>query len=108
LEIGNKLQESYNYYPIQTWKLGDQQLVALGGEVTVEYAIKLKELLGRDLFVLGYSNDVMNYIPSEKILEEGGYEGHLSHMVYGLPSKWAPGIEEKIISTAVKLTKELK
>lgn len=108
LESGNKLQESYDYYPIQTWKLGGQQLVALGGEVTVEYAIKLKELLGRDLFVLGYSNDVMNYIPSEKILEEGGYEGHLSHMVYGLPSKWAPGIEDKIISTAVKLTNELK
>lgn len=108
LESGNKLQESYDYYPIQTWTLGDQQLVALGGEVTVEYAIKLKELLGRDLFVLGYSNDVMNYIPSERILEEGGYEGHLSHMVYGLPNKWARGIEDKIISTAVKLTKGLK
>lgn len=107
LESGGKLQESYDYYPIQTWKLGGQQLIALGGEVTVEYAVKLKQILGADLFVLGYSNDVMNYIPSEKILKEGGYEGHLSHMVYGLPSKWAPGIEEKIISTAVNLTEEL-
>lgn len=108
MEEGQILDAQYEYYPIQSWSLGGQLLLALGGEVTVEYAISLKKILGDELFVLGYSNDVMNYIPSEKILEEGGYEGKQAHMVYGLPSKWKSGIEEKIINSAVRLTEIMK
>ena len=51
-------------YPVQVWQLGDQPLISLGGEVVVEYAIKLKQIFGPNTFVAGYSNDVMAYIPS--------------------------------------------
>ena len=94
---------TYYPYPIEVWKLGDQVIMALGGELVVEYSIGLKKLFGPDIFVLGYVNDDMAYIPSEEILEEGGYEGESSQMVYGLPSKWNPGIEAKIYEEMKKL-----
>lgn len=84
-------------YPVQIWKLGDQPIIAMGGEVVTDYAIELKKIFGNDLFVIGYANDVMSYIPSERVLNEGGYEGESSQMVYGMPGKWMPGIEEKIL-----------
>lgn len=62
--------------------------MGLGGEVVIEYSIVLKQIFGQDIFVLGYSNDVMAYIPSATILGEGGYEGATSQMVYGLPGTW--------------------
>ena len=77
--------------------------MALGGELVIEYSIELKKIFGQDIFVLGYVNDDMAYIPSETILKEGGYEGESSMMVYGLPSKWAPGVENKILDEMKKL-----
>ena len=93
-------------YPLQVWKLGDQLLLALGGELVVEYAIKLKQIFGTEAFVLGYSNDVMAYIPSAKILQEGAYEGATSQMVYGQPALWATNIEALILSEMVRLARQ--
>ena len=95
---GKQLVGSYPNYPIQVWDFGGQKLISLGGEITIGYAIKLKEKYGDDIFVMGYTNDVMGYIPTELILEEGGYEGDTSQRAYGLPSKWAAGIESQILS----------
>ena len=97
IENGIKPPGSYPYYPIQSWTLGDQTIVSLGGEVVVDYSIRLKKKWGNDLYIVAYSNDVMAYIPSERVLQEGGYEGCTSMRAYGQPSIWAPGIEEKII-----------
>lgn len=102
---GEKLRSEYPY-PVQVWQLGDQGLVALGGEVVVDYTIRLKRIFGQDLFVLGYSNDVMSYIPSVRILREGGYEGATSQAVYGLPSTWTADIEGRIIHEVIQLAKE--
>ncbi|MBC8153034.1 MAG: neutral/alkaline non-lysosomal ceramidase N-terminal domain-containing protein [Bacteroidetes bacterium] len=94
-------------YPVQLWQLGNQSLVSLGGEVVVEYALSLKQRLGRGVFVMGYSNDVMGYIPSETVLREGGYEGNSSQMVYGQPSQWAPGLQARILSAVDTLVSQL-
>jgi len=97
-----------NYpYPVQFWKIGDQQLVTLGGEPVVDYAINLKKIFGSNLFVMGYSNDVMAYIPTVAILREGAYEGHTSQMAAGLPAKWKESIEPTIMGEIMKLAKEL-
>ena len=93
-------------YPLQVWRMGDQMVVNMGGEVVVEYAIKLKQIFGQDIFVIAYSNDDMAYIPSVTILEEGGYEGLISQMVYGLPSTWKPEIESMIIQEIVRLAEQ--
>jgi hypothetical protein len=47
--------------------------------------------------VAGYSNDVMAYIPSRRVLLEGGYEGESAMIYYGLPTKWSAEVEEHII-----------
>jgi hypothetical protein len=96
---------------VQAWQLGDQLTwVALGGEVVVDYATRLKRELGRDrpLWVAGYANDVMAYIPSLRVLKEGGYEGDTSMIPYGMPSKWGPAIEEKIVTKVHELVKEVR
>jgi hypothetical protein len=89
----------YPHYPVQLWKLGESlEWIFLGGEVVVDYAILLKS--GHDAastWVAGYSNDVMAYIPSQRVLREGGYEGGGSMLYYGLPDAWHESIETSII-----------
>jgi hypothetical protein len=93
-------------YPVEVWQLGDQPVIGLGGELVVEYSIKLKEIFGLNAFVMGYCNDVMSYIPSLRILREGGYEGNMACMVYGLPTAWSPETETLILHEVVKLAKQ--
>lgn len=102
IDAGEKLDTSYPY-PVQSILIGDQAIFALGGELVVQYALDLKKEFGSDVMVFGYCNDVMAYIPSERILAEGGYEGDDSQKVYGLPAKWQKGIEQKIIDACKQL-----
>lgn len=109
LESGGEIPRDYPY-PIQTWSLGQQQtLVVLGGEVVVDYVLRLKrDLKQPNLWVAGYSNDVMAYIPSERVLKEGGYEGASSMIYYGFPSPWAPDLEDKIVKKVKQQVKSQK
>jgi hypothetical protein len=109
IQGGEKIDDSYRYYPVQAWRLGDEVVwIALGGEVVVDYSHRLKKELaagGRSVWVTAYANDVMAYIPSERVLKEGGYEGDTSMIAYGQPAKWAPGLEEKIVGKAKQLVR---
>ncbi|QDT09677.1 neutral/alkaline non-lysosomal ceramidase N-terminal domain-containing protein [Planctomycetes bacterium K23_9] len=98
IEGGVPLSQTYPY-PISAWSIGDDlKWVALGGEVVVDYAIRLKsELAGTGTWVAGYANDVMAYIPSRRVLREGGYEGGGAMVYYGLPAAWAPALERDIV-----------
>ena len=109
MEANGSLPKTYPY-PVQVWDLGDDLTwAALGGEVVVDYALRLKRELGESrTWVAGYANDVMAYIPSERILQEGGYEGDSSMVVYQQPSRWKPGLEDKIVDTVRRLSSELK
>ena len=107
---GGKIDDHYRHYPVQVWALGEQVLwVALGGEVVVDYSLRLKKALAgkRSVWVTGYANDVMAYIPSARVLKEGGYEADSSMIYYGLPTKWAPAVEEKIVARVRELVKEV-
>ena len=47
-------------------------------------------MFGADrLWVSGYSNDVMGYIPSLRVLKEGGYEGSGAMIYYVRPGPWS-------------------
>ena len=78
-------------------------LVFLGGEVTVQYPLRLKHELGdedlarKNVWVAGYANDVMAYIPSLQVLNEGGYEGASAMVYYGLPTTWTADVEEAVV-----------
>jgi hypothetical protein len=45
----------------------------------------------------------MGYIPSRRVLAEGGYEGGGARIPYGLPAVWDPRIEQQIIDTVHKV-----
>jgi dienelactone hydrolase len=85
-------------YPVQTVRLGrDLTLVALGGEPVVDYALRAKrELAGEDVIVAGYVHDVMGYIPSRRVLREGGYEAVDSTIYYGLPGPFTDDVENTV------------
>jgi hypothetical protein len=73
------------------------------GEVVVDYSLRLKRNLGSSgTWVSSYCNDVMAYIPSLRVLKEGGYEGATAMIYYGQPAPWSTAVEEQII-TAVAL-----
>jgi len=92
-------------YLIQTWHFGTNlALVFLPGEVVVDYGLRLKrEFDGARLWVHGYANDDPCYIPSERILQEGGYEGGLAMVYYDRPTRFAPGLENQIVGTVHEL-----
>jgi neutral ceramidase len=97
-------------YPVQTWRLGDElKFVALGGEVVVDYALRLKKEIGPGkTWVAGYTNDVMAYIPSLRVLKEGRYEGADAMIYYGLPTVWGPRVEELIVDEVLAQVKRLR
>jgi len=86
-------------YPIQTWLFGDAlAMVFLPGEVVVDFSLRLKtEFDRRRLWLNAYANDSPGYIPSERILREGGYEGGDAMIYYDRPNRFAPGVEQRII-----------
>jgi hypothetical protein len=78
---------------------GSITLVALAGEVVVDYGLRLKREVGSpdQLWVVAYANDVFAYIPSRRVLSEGGYEAETSMVYYGLHGPWAPEVEDRIV-----------
>jgi hypothetical protein len=92
-------------YLVQMWTFGDDlALVFLPGEVVVDYSTRLKrEFAAARLWVNGYANGVPCYIPSERILREGGYEGGGAMIYYDQPTKLAPGLETLIVDTVHEL-----
>jgi putative membrane-bound dehydrogenase-like protein len=89
-------------YSVQSWQFGDSlAMVFLPGEVVVDYSQRLKrELDGLRLWINAYANDDPCYIPSERVLKEGGYEAGGAMVYYDLPGPFRPGLEAKIIGAA--------
>ena len=85
--------------PVQAVRFDDKAvLLAIGGEVVVDYALRLKrEMAPLDLIVAGYSNDVMCYISSRRLIQEGGYEVNDSMVYYGKPGPLAESAEETLV-----------
>lgn len=104
LQRGEAIQTELSY-PVQTWTFGDElAVVFLASEVVVDYSLRLKrELDVERLWVGAYSNAFPCYIPSERVLAEGGYEGGGAMLYFGPPTRFAPGVEQLVIDTVHKL-----
>ena len=108
IEAGQPLSKSYPY-PISLWRIGDDlNFIALGGEVVVDFALLIKADLGAPSWIAGYAHDVMAYIPSRRVLAEGGYEGGGAMVYYGLPAPWAPEVEETIMRQVTQLAEQVE
>ena len=89
--------------PVQVVALGQKlTLVALGGEPVVDYSLRLKRELaaeGRPVWVAGYANLVSAYVPSRRVLQEGGYEGTQAVIYQSLPGPFHTDVEERIVAS---------
>jgi neutral/alkaline ceramidase-like enzyme len=85
LAKGKALPERYTA-PFGLWQFGkDLTLVAYSGEPVVDYVALTEKALGPlNLWMAGYCNDVYGYLPSERILAEGGYETRGLYVAIGL------------------------
>lgn len=92
-------------YPITVWSFGDGlAMVFLAGEVVADYALRLKGELGASrLWINAYTNDVPSYIPSKRLLKEGGFEVETAQYIYDRPAPYAVEIEDLIIDTVYEL-----
>jgi hypothetical protein len=87
-------------YSVQTWIFGTNlAMVFLPGEVVVDYSLRLKnEFDPNRLWINAYANEMPCYIPSERVLKEGGYEGGGAMVYYDQPNRFAVGIEGLIVN----------
>jgi neutral ceramidase len=109
---GRPIRKDYPHYSAQAITLGDRlTMVALSGEVVVDYAIRLQDELGgeiRTLWVAAYANDVIGYIPSVRVLREGGYEGLESYYGSTWPAPFADDIEAIVIKAANDVVRKVR
>jgi neutral ceramidase len=96
-------------FPVQAIRLGRElTLVALAGEPVVDYALRAKrELAGGNLIVAGYCHDVLCYIPSRRVLQEGGYEAVDSMIYYGQPGPFTETVEDRVMAAVHEVAKRV-
>jgi hypothetical protein len=102
LEKGQKLPTHYRA-PIAVWQFGsDLTLVALSGEAVVDYVQLIERAIGpAQLWLSAYNNDVFGYLPSARVLEEGGYETR--GVVHGGPGFFSAAAQDIVVATVKEL-----
>ncbi len=109
LDQGGTFSTSYPY-PLHAWRLGHEMLlIGMGAETVVDYALRFKREFGPGTWVCGYADDMIFYIPSRRVWDEGGYEGGSNLYEYGRPAfRWAGDIEDRIAAAVHKLVKQVR
>ncbi len=101
--------ETGSPYPLHAWKLGQELLwIGMGAETVVDYALRFKLEYGPGTWVMGYSDDMLAYIPSRRVWEEGGYEGGSFLYEYGRPAfRWQGDMEDRIATAVDHLVQQV-
>ena len=109
LDAGDQFPSAYPY-PVHAWQLGNELLmIGMGAETVVDYALRFKAEFGEGTWVCGYADDMISYIPSRRVWEEGGYEGGSNLYEYGRPAfRWAGDIEDRIAVTVQSLVRQVR
>jgi neutral ceramidase len=104
LDSGGKLPDKRTYV-VEAWRFGDAlTLLALGSELTVDYALRFKAQYGADTtWVAGYSNETFGYIPSRRVWNEGGYEGGDAFRFSTFPGRFTPDVEDRITAAVERV-----
>jgi hypothetical protein len=97
-------------YPVQVWSFGPElTFIALTGETVVDYSLKFKAAHGwNTTWVCGYNNNLLSYVPSLRVLKEGGYEGVSGMYEYGHRATYTEDVEERITAKVEELLKKLR
>jgi hypothetical protein len=96
-------------YGVQAWRLGEYQFwIALGGEAVVDYALRFKREYGPQTWVCGYAHDMVGYVPSRRVWNEGGYEAEFIYE-YGWPGyRWTEDTEDRIAAAVRRLAARVR
>jgi neutral ceramidase len=110
LENTGRLETTYPYLVHAVQFGNDLTMIGLAGEVVVDYSLRLKaELAGAPVWVAGYTNDLFGYVPSARILEEGGYEARGAVLYYGtVATPFQPSVENLIVDKVHELVRQVK
>ncbi|MGB7161464.1 MAG: hypothetical protein WBD40_25620 [Tepidisphaeraceae bacterium] len=99
--------------PVQVIRLGSEMLLlALGGEVVVDYSVKFKSRFatppdqpGPLVWVAAYCNDMFGYVPTVRVQREGGYEGGRAMLWSALPMPFTETVEPRLTDAVERLVK---
>ena len=132
LEAG-RTRSTYPYL-VQVAQFGDDlTMVGLAGEVVVDYSLRLKRELAAPrgeailalssptskggtpspqnpaVWVAGYCNEVFGYVPSQRVLQEGGYEAKDSILYYDITvTPFTPSVEQRIVDKVHELVNQVR
>jgi len=115
LQSGATLRTNYPAH-IAAWAFGeDLIIVAFPSETVAEYALNLRaQFPDRPLWVSAYSNDLFGYVPTAKIVREGGHETiGVTTWLWGTDLAdhvgfFSEEVEQVMMNTARELIEELK
>lgn len=96
--------------PVAAVRLGqDLTFILMGGEVVVDYSRRLKRLLAEDHpWPIGYAYEVPCYIPSVRIIKEGGYESDSSLIYYGFYGPFRTAVEDLLVHRLAAMVSSLR
>ncbi len=81
------------------------RIIGVEGELVAEIGMLIRDFYGSGItFVLGYSNGAQMYIPTSKMIAQGGYEVE-SYWEYRQPAPLAEGLESFIREALAELGK---
>lgn len=88
-------------------RLGEVILVGANAEVFSEFTDILRRHSPRKIYLVGYANGDMGYLPTRAAYAEGGYEVDVAHMFYGGFRPRAGGLEQ-LAEAAARLLGDLE
>ncbi|NLC57843.1 MAG: hypothetical protein GX774_13485 [Armatimonadetes bacterium] len=106
LDAGETLPRGVQY-GVQAWRLGEQLWIALGAEAVVDYSLRFKREFGPQTWVCGYAHDMVGYVPSRRVWDEGGYEGGFLYEYGWLAYRWAPDVEDRVVAAVAGVVRQV-
>jgi len=85
--------------------VGDVVFISLNGEVFSQFADWLRDAAVPRVYVVGYANGGLGYLPTLAAYAEGGYEVEVAHIFQG-HFRVKPGGLELLAREAIKLINE--
>ena len=80
--------------------------MGLPGEIVVDYVALIEEAVGpRKLWLSAYCNDTFGYVPSARVLREGGYETR--GLYHGGIGYFAPEAQDALVGKVRELAERV-
>jgi hypothetical protein len=87
-------------FEMQTVRFGDTlAIITLAGEMSAEYSLRLKKELAasfKGVLPLGYTNDIVGYVPVQRQIPEGGYEVWRANQIHKRSGPYVARTEDQI------------